>query len=243
MRIPGGTLATTLLALEPLNISGCSVTIPHKQEAVQMADVPDTEAEEIGAANTLLKDNARWHATNTDCDAVEQTVLEGLKGLPNTTEGLEEKRVLVLGAGGAARAAIQAMLRQGARVTVTNRTQKRGQQLAAEMECKFLQWENRSTEFHDVLINCTSVGMHPQVDETPFAEHWFRESTLVFDTVYNPENTLLLKQARERGCATASGVEMFVRQAARQFEIFTGHDAPREYMEETMRRAMAVERR
>ena len=243
LRIPEGNLETTLTELGPLKISGCSVTIPHKQAAFQLADVPDEEADEIGAANTLFQQNDQWHATNTDCEAIEQSVLERLKIMPDVTHGLGDKRVLVLGAGGAARAAIQAMLRHGARVTVSNRTRERGQQLALEMECGFLLWENRSTEDHDVLINCTSVGMYPMVDETPFPQHWLRESTLVFDTVYNPENTLLLKQARERGCATVTGVEMFVRQAARQFEIFTGQTAPREYMEETMRRAMAVGRR
>ena len=125
---------------------------------------------------------------------------------------------------------------------MTNRNAERGQQLAGEMECRFLQWENRGTDDYDVLINCTSAGMHPKVDETPFPDHWMREGTLVFDTVYNPENTLLLKQAKERGCVTASGVEMFVRQAAHQFQIFTDQEPPQEYMEETMRRAMAVGR-
>lgn len=243
MRIPEDKLTETLKELEQLNIQGYSVTIPHKHEALQFADNPDTVTEEIGAANTLYQEEGQWKATNTDCDAIEETVLEGLKLIPDFTKQLSDCRVLVLGAGGAARAAIQAMLRNGARVTVTNRGRDRGQQVAGEMECTFLQWENRGTEEYDVLINCTSVGMSPKVDETPFLDHWLRDSTLVFDTVYNPENTLLLKQARERGCATASGVEMFVRQAARQFEIFTGRTAPREYMEETMRRAMAVGRR
>lgn len=243
MRIPDGSLAATLKELEQLNLQGYSVTIPHKHEALQFADSPDTVTEEIGAANTLFRDGKEWKATNTDCDAIEQTVLEGLKQLTEFRKELNECRVLVLGAGGAARAAIQAMLRNGSRVTVTNRTRDRGQQVAGEMECTFLQWENRGTEEYDVLINCTSVGMHPKVDETPFPDHWLREGTLVFDTVYNPENTLLLKQARDRGCATATGVEMFVRQAARQFEIFTGLTAPRKYMEETMRRAMAIGRR
>ncbi len=242
MRIPEDALESTLNELNQLDISGYSVTIPHKHEALQMAQVPDAETDEIGAANTLFRSDNLWHATNTDCDAIEQTVLEGIKQLPHPERKLGERRVLILGAGGAARAATQAMLNHDARVTITNRSPKRGKQLAGEMECTFLQWENRSTEDYDVLINCTSVGMHPNVDDTPFPEHWMRDSTLVFDTVYNPENTLLLKQARERGCATASGIEMFVRQAARQFEIFTGMDAPREYMEETMRRAMAVGR-
>ncbi|MCH2203835.1 MAG: shikimate dehydrogenase [Fuerstiella sp.] len=242
LRIPEGALETTLNDLKPLNFSGFSITVPHKQEAIQVADVPDADADEIGAANTLFKHGAEWRATNTDCDAIEQTVIDGLKKLPNRAPGIADKRVLVLGAGGVARAAVQAMLRHGARVTISNRSRERGQQLAEEMECMFLQWENRGTEEHDILINGTSVGMYPVVDETPFLDHWIRESTFVFDIVYNPENTMLLKQARDRGCVTASGVEMFVRQAARQFEIFTGQAAPREYMEETMRRAMTIGR-
>ncbi|HRA87629.1 MAG TPA: hypothetical protein PK992_06165, partial [Planctomycetaceae bacterium] len=87
----------------------------------------------------------------------------------------------------------------------------------------------------EILINCTAVGMHPKLDESPFEPHWLGDSTLVFDTVYNPEQTLLLKHARERGCPTVSGVEMFVRQAAKQFELFTGQPAPLEYMAETLR--------
>ena len=94
----------------------------------------------------------------------------------------------------------------------------------------------------DVLVNCTSVGMHPNVDESPFEQHWLSDSALVFDTVYNPEQTLLLKQARDRGCPTVSGVEMFIRQAALQFELFTGYEAPVEYMAETLRRSNAAAR-
>ena len=242
MRIPEGQLEETVKQLAGLDIQGFSVTIPHKREALQLADAPDSESDEIGAANTLYRSEGQWHATNTDCAAIEQTVLEGIKKLKHPEKQLSERRVLILGAGGASRAAVQAMLNHDARVTVTNRNVERGQQLAGEMECRFLQWENRGTDEYDVLINCTSAGMHPKVDETPFPDHWMREGTLVFDTVYNPENTLLLKQAKERGCVTASGVEMFVRQAARQFQIFTDQEPPREYMEETMRRAMAVER-
>ena len=240
LRIPAGALKSTLTELKQTGLHGYSVTIPHKEDALEMAEGADEEAEDIGAANTLYLLDNKWQATNTDCDAVEQTVLSGLASDVEPNPSLTGKRVLILGAGGVARAAAQAMLRNGAHVVISNRTRKRGQQLAAEMECTFLLWENRGTENCDVLINCTSVGMHPDVDESPFKENWHRESTLVFDTVYNPENTLLLKQARERGCATASGVDMFVRQAARQFEIFTGQDAPLDYMADTMRRAMAV---
>jgi 3-dehydroquinate dehydratase/shikimate dehydrogenase len=82
--------------------------------------------------------------------------------------------------------------------------------------------------------------MHPNVDESPFEQTWLRDNTLVFDTIYNPEQTLLLKYARERGCPTVGGLEMFVRQAAAQFELFTGLAAPSEYMTETLRRASAA---
>jgi 3-dehydroquinate dehydratase/shikimate dehydrogenase len=96
--------------------------------------------------------------------------------------------------------------------------------------------------FADVLINCTSVGMHPKLDETPFAENWLREGMVVFDTIYNPERTLLIKQARERGCKTITGVDMFVGQAARQFKLFTGLAAPVDAMRETLRRAISAAR-
>ncbi|MDA1232764.1 MAG: hypothetical protein O2856_18505, partial [Planctomycetota bacterium] len=120
-------------------------------------------------------------------------------------------------------------------VTVTNRSRDRGRALAAELGCQYVSWENRGAETCEVLINCTSVGMHPKLDESPFEQHWLSDSTLVFDTVYNPEQTLLLKHARERSCPTISGVEMFVRQAAKQFELFTGRVAPGDYMAETLR--------
>jgi 3-dehydroquinate dehydratase/shikimate dehydrogenase len=88
----------------------------------------------------------------------------------------------------------------------------------------------------DILVNCTAVGMSPNVDQTPYQGDWLGEGMLVFDTIYNPETTLLLKQARQRGCETVNGMEMFVRQAARQFKHFTNRPAPIELMRETIRR-------
>ena len=114
--------------------------------------------------------------------------------------------------------------------------------LAEQLGCQHIHWENRGTGFADILINCTPVGMHPQVDDTPFQANWFREGMLVFDTIYNPENTLLLKQARERGCRVVSGIEMFIRQAADQFERFTGREAPLEELRQTLRRGISMVR-
>ena len=152
---------------------------------------------------------------------------------------LAGRRVLILGCGGVARAIALAVMNAGAALTVTNRTSARGKELAKDLGCQFIGWENRGTVYADVLINCTSVGMHPKVDESPFVENWLREGMLVFDTVYNPEQTLLLKQARDRGCHAATGVEMFVRQAARQYQYFTGRPGPIELMRKVVRRAIS----
>ncbi len=115
----------------------------------------------------------------------------------------------------------------------------RAKETAAKLECDTIKWDARHSVSPDVLINCTPVGMHPNVNESPFQPQWLDDNTLVFDTVYNPENTLLIKQARERGCPTVSGIEMFIRQAALQYEQFTGRIAPLEIMRETLRRGIS----
>ena len=125
---------------------------------------------------------------------------------------------------------------------ISNRTKSRAAALVQELGCQLVEWQNRGAVFADVLINCTSVGMHPNLDETPYTENWLREGMVVFDTIYNPERTLLIKLARERGCRTVTGVEMFVRQAARQYQWFTGHAAPVETMREVLRKAISVVR-
>ena len=209
---------------------------------LDFADIPDVQSDLIGAANTLFKVNNEWHATNTDYDAIVETITEAMLAAKMEQQTLKDKRVVVLGAGGVARAAVCAMQQHGAAVVVTNRTRNRAKALAEEVGCRTTPWENRGAEQCDVLINCTSVGMHPKVNETPYEQHWLNESMLVFDTVYTPENTLLLKHARLRGCPTASGMEMFVRQAARQFKLFTGQEPPIEYMMETLRRSLSATR-
>lgn len=242
LRIPADNLRESLQEFEKLDIRGYSVTIPHKEDILQFADVPDVQTDLIGASNTLYKRDDKWHATNTDYDAIFETVMAALEASPTHKPDLAGRRVLILGAGGVARAAACAMQQNGASVTVTNRTRERAKLLAAELGCLTTVWANRGAENCDILINCTSVGMHPSVNESPYEQHWLNESLLVFDTVYTPENTLLLKQARERGCATASGLEMFVRQAAGQFKLFTGEDPPLDYMMETLRRSLSVVR-
>ncbi len=240
LRIPPDFLEETLDEFEKLDIAGYSVTIPHKEQVLDFANVPDLQVDLIGAANTLFKNDGEWQATNTDCHAIAETVDAALAKNPEGKSGVATRRVLILGAGGVARAAVSAMQQSGAVVIVTNRSKDRAKKLAEELNCLTVDWSNRGAEVCDILINCTSVGMHPNIDESPYLQHWLRESMLVFDTVYTPENTLLLKHARLRGCMTATGIEMFVRQAAKQFELFTGQDAPVEHMIKTMRKYLSV---
>ncbi|MEX1228737.1 MAG: shikimate dehydrogenase [Planctomycetaceae bacterium] len=240
LRVPKGTLAETLKEYSWLDVQGYSVTIPHKEAAIACAEFPDEIVTDVGAANTLYRDElGAWRADNTDLMAALTSIRMGLSQ-GDAIASLEGKQVLLLGAGGAARAIGLGLVRAGAALTVTNRTHARAVTLAQELGCQQTNWENRGAVFADVLVNCTSVGMHPEVDETPFPQHWLREGMLVFDTVYNPEQTLLLKQAKERGCRTVTGIEMFVRQAAAQYASFTGQPADLEFLRDTLRRGISA---
>jgi 3-dehydroquinate dehydratase/shikimate dehydrogenase len=123
-------------------------------------------------------------------------------------------------------------------VVIAGRTPERSEQLAKSLECKTVDWNARYSVHPDVIVNCTPVGMHPNVDATPYDKHHLRPSMIVFDTVYNPENTLLLKEARSQSCTVVSGVEMFVRQAGLQFQQFTGQEAPADLMRDVLKRAI-----
>lgn len=239
IRVPPDQFSATVDDFDWLGIRGYSVTIPHKEAALTKAEQCDEIVRLIGAANTLVKRDSVWHADNTDYAAALDSLQTGFR----EGEILDGKRVLLLGAGGAARAIALGIVRLGGALVIASRTTERAKKLSAELGCRFVTWENRGSELVDILINCTPVGMHPNVDESPFQAHWMREEMLVFDTVYNPEQTLLLKHARERNCRTVSGQEMFVRQAAAQFQAFTGIDAPLDSLRETLRRGISAVKR
>ena len=239
-RVPKDKLQSTLLDFDWLDVKGYSITIPHKEDIIGKADQSDEAVQTIGAANTLWKDAChQWHATNTDYLAALQTLAIGLDSDPDNHFILAGKRVTMLGAGGVAKAIGAGVVKNGGILTVASRSHSRAKELAEKLECQHVNWENRGAQYADVLINCTPVGMHPNVDESPFADNWLRDGMLVFDTIYNPENTLLIKQAKQRECRTVTGLEMFIRQAASQFELFTGQPAPIEQMRETLRRELS----
>ncbi len=242
-RVLKQTLGHTLHDFEWLGVKGYSVTIPHKEAVLEEVTRHDRFVDEIGAANTLYRDTEGvWSATNTDYEAALASIRMGLKTGDSIDVELGGRKVLLLGAGGVAKAIALGLVRAGAGVTICSRTHARAVALAEKLGCQQIQWENRGAVYADILVNCTPVGMHPNVDETPFAMNWFRDGMLVFDTIYNPENTLLLKEARQHNCKTVSGIEMFVRQAAMQYERFLGRAAPIDSMREALRKGISAVR-
>jgi 3-dehydroquinate dehydratase/shikimate dehydrogenase len=158
---------------------------------------------------------------------------------PTVDAPIAGRIALVLGAGGVARAVANALHREGAMVTIANRTSERGAALANEIGCRHVEWNARHSGSYDTVVNCTSVGMHPNVDDSPLHPSFLKPGLLVFDTVYTPEQTLLVKEARERGANVITGVELFIYQAALQFEHFTGRKAPVELFRKVIRRALS----
>jgi 3-dehydroquinate dehydratase/shikimate dehydrogenase len=239
-RVRRGDLAPFLNAFEGVGLRGCSVTIPHKEAAAIVAVHKTTAVAEIQAANTLVRVEDGWSAYNTDA----QAALDSLQAnLPPTPDGapaeLHTRSVLILGAGGVARALAHALKGRVGVLTVTNRTAERAAKLAEEAGCRTVDWNARHNVLCDLLINCTSVGMHPNVDETPIHPSFLKPTLMVFETIYTPETTLLVKEARPRGCHVLTGVDMFVRQAALQFRLFTGREAPLELMRGIVKRALS----
>jgi 3-dehydroquinate dehydratase/shikimate dehydrogenase len=255
-RVPRSNLADFLRAFEAIPVQGYSLTIPHKEEAASLVPLQDSTVERTRAANTLVRGPDGFGAYNTDYQAVLDSLKASLQtlaakpavaatgivtALPTLPEqsALSSRVVLVLGAGGIARSVAHALHREGALVTISNRTNERGHKLAGEVGCRNVEWTARHGVLCDILINCTSVGMHPDVDDVPIHPSFLKPGLIVFDTIYTPETTLLIKEARLRGCHVVTGVDLFVRQAALQFQMFTGRDAPMGLMRKVVKHALS----
>ncbi|RCS41221.1 shikimate dehydrogenase [Bremerella cremea] len=235
-RVPREHLEVFLNEVCPqLGVRGLSVTIPHKEVAAKFLKNPDDAVKGVGATNTIIFDENGPSGYNTDC----ASAMESLDtALPPELHGgsLKGKTVLVLGTGGVSRGIVWSLKQREANVTISGRTLENAEQLANHFQCRSIRWDDRGSVVPDILINGTPVGMHPNVNETPFEKRWIKPSMVVFDTVYNPEQTLLIKEAKATGARVVTGVEMFVRQAALQFKHFTGVDTSRELMRSTLKR-------
>ncbi|MFP4223612.1 MAG: shikimate dehydrogenase [Phycisphaeraceae bacterium] len=238
------------LAMEELGFGGASVTIPHKENLLRFVREQGGEIEplaaRIGAANTLTKrTDGTLFASNTDYAAALDAVCDALS---IEREKLAGKAVAVVGAGGAARAVVAGFAAYGGRVTVYNRTRAKAEALAAEFggesgSVAAAGLEALPGASFEVLINCTPIGMHPEVEASPVDGEGLPDwgpGTVVFDTIYNPLETKLLRQAKAAGCLTVPGTEMFVRQAAAQFELWTGQTAPLEAFRGVLRERLGA---
>jgi 3-dehydroquinate dehydratase/shikimate dehydrogenase len=241
-RVPRGQLPAALKVYDDIPVSGYSVTIPHKEAAATLARESEPNVQSTGSANTLVRrDDGNFVAANSDYTAATDSLKAHLaqKAKDGPAVQLSQLSVLILGAGGVARSVAASLHREGAQITIASRTYERAQALAEAVKCKAVDWHARHSVSFDVLINCTPVGMHPNVDESPCHFSALKPGTTVFDTIYTPETTLLIREARSRGCDVITGVDMFVRQAARQIELFTGLEPDTEAMRTIMRKALS----
>jgi 3-dehydroquinate dehydratase / shikimate dehydrogenase len=197
--------------------SGLSVTIPHKLAITQYAQEVDASVQAVGAANTLVFQGERWRAYNTDLEGIESALAEPFHA------GISS--AVLLGAGGAARAAATVLQRNVKQVVVLARDLAKAKAFAGSYGFEAGRLSQAELFPADLLVNATPVGMMPKVDDSPINEERLKYK-YVFDMVYNPLETHLLKAARARGCHGISGLEMFVGQAARQFELWTNQKAP-----------------
>lgn len=228
--------------IRALSIRGASVTIPHKLAVIPYLDEVDPVASWIGSVNTIVNEGGRLTGSNTDGEGAMKALREAGVKLPG-------KRVLMIGSGGAARAVgftLAAKAKLGS-LTILGIIEPELKKLAGDiaektpikakgrrMKDEVLAEEIRKA---DLLIQCSPVGMHPKVDETPVPAKLLRKDLIVMDIVYNPRETRLLREARETGAQTIPGLEMFLNQAVLQFEKWTGKPAPTEVIRSVLEKS------
>ena len=229
-----------MIRLAPeFGIHGLSVTIPHKVAVIDHLTKADPAVERIGACNTIVFRQGARIGYNTDYIASVGGIELALGGNASDEESvLKNKQALVLGSGGAGKALAYGLVHRGAMVTVTDIDAERAVELSKHLGCEYDKWEMRESVHPDIVINCTPLGMYPKVEETPFPKSALRSNMLVFDAVYNPEHTLLIHSAMEKGCKVVTGVEMFVGQACYQFKLFTGQRASASVMRHLVKAAI-----
>ena len=210
--------------------SGFSVTIPHKEAMLRFIQACDDRAARAGAVNTVLRRGGTFWGTN--CDGIG-----ALRAIERVAP-VRGKVLLILGSGGTARAIASEAHRRGAEVIIAGRSMNRARALARELDLRAVPMEEAGEMDFHILANATPVGMAPNVKATPIKAHHLRNK-VVFDAVYNPAETKLLREARRLGARTVSGTEMFLNQAAIQFELFTGCRADRTVMRRTLKHALA----
>ncbi|HLK51235.1 MAG TPA: shikimate dehydrogenase [Bryobacteraceae bacterium] len=213
---------------EKLPLAGFSVTIPHKQKIIRYLDAVDPLARRIGAVNTVWRKAGKWRGANTDAAGVTEPLKRMLR--------LPKSSVLIVGNGGAARGAACALSDAGAKICLVGRNADRVRALAKVCGAEALLREQLTGRHFDAVVHATPLGMFPNIKECFF--NGTIPAEIVFDMVYNPLETELIKRARQQGKNVIPGVDMFIEQAVRQFEIFTGEAAPKAVMSKAASEAL-----
>ena len=237
IRVKKGDLASAFAGLKAMGFRGTNLTMPHKLDIIPMLDELTEAASIIGAVNTVIEKDGRWIGENTDGKGFV-TALR-LAGVDPTG-----KCFTILGAGGAARAiSVECALAGAKAITIINRNESRGQELAqlieekTAAESRYLHWDSAMAvpADTDILINATCVGLHPNTTDKPDLDYdTITDRLVVSDVVFNPVDPLFLQEARARGAKTISGIGMLVQQGALNFTLWTGEEAPTEVMYHTL---------
>lgn len=213
--------------IRAMQIRGVSCTIPHKLEVMKYLDNIDEIAGKIGAVNTIVNEDGVLKGYNTDWFGVV-TPLEKITSLEN-------KRVALIGAGGAARAVAYGVTQRGAKLTIFNRTIEKAQIIAKELGGNARSLDTiEEVKNMDIIFNATSIGLHPNENESPLAKEVITDKHIVFDAIYVPYETKLLRDAKQQGARTIHGMEMLLQQGIAQFKLYTGHDAPEKTMRDVL---------
>ncbi|MBU1743162.1 MAG: shikimate dehydrogenase [Proteobacteria bacterium] len=222
LAFPTTDIAAALVGARALGLAGLSITIPHKEAALALVDEVEDEAAKLGAINTVINRDGRLFGANTDFPAI-------LAALNEVTD-VPGRRALVIGAGGAAKAAAFGLARAGAEVIITGRSPDRAAAMAGSLGLQATSLESALDQGPEIVINATPVGMWPGSDQTPIEVEGLPRNTVVLDMVYNPRKTRLLVEVQQRGQRIVSGLEVFLSQARLQFELWTDQPAPIEVM-------------
>lgn len=210
-------------AMRVMGIRGITCTIPHKVEVIKYLDEIDPVAQKIGAVNTVVNEDGIIKGYNTDWLGVI-TPLEKVTSL-------KEKKIAIVGSGGAARAMVYATTKKGAYVTIFNRTIEKAKSLAEEFGGKGKSLDEiAEIKNADIILNATSLGMYPQEQSTPISKEYLQKNHIVFDAIYAPYETTLLKDAKSKGATVIHGLEMLLYQGLPQFELYTNRKPPETVM-------------
>ena len=232
-KIPAGELSAGIEALKAIKIAGFNVTIPHKIEMMKFLDEMDTTCKVIGAVNTVLNEDGKLKGYNTD-------MIGFLDPIKKKNLTIKDSQVLLLGAGGAARAIVTAMVKEKAgKITIVNRTLENANKLAefakkigGNVDTVSIQEANKLITDYKFIINSTSIGMRNE--PSPISTENISKDSIVYDIVYQPINTDLIKKSKENGATIIYGYEMLLSQAACSFEIWHKMEAPYDVMKKTL---------